>query len=365
MKRRICFMITGFFDGGAQKQCIFLLNELSRRPDLDVSLIHFHDGVHDDLLERDGLTILKVPVASNYDPRNIARLRTVLGDLRPDILMTWLHACDVYGSILKRAVPSMRWVMTERNSHYPLDPRFVLRRLLCTRADAIIANSDKGADYWRSAGARCPLHVIGNIVPVTSVANDGPRPLRVATIGRLEAQKNAGTVIDAFGLLAARRPDLAFMVVGDGSERGGLEARAAKSGAAERIRFLGFRKDIPEQIRSAGVVVSMSHHEGLPNVMLESVAGDRLVVASDIPEHRALLGPDYPFYVGDRTDPAKVAAAIEQACADLDRTACLDHARRQIRGMTAAAIVDRYLDVFAAVLDPDSRARSAAVPATA
>src|SRR5690606_22235339 len=99
---RICFMIQGFGDGGAQKQCIYLLNELQQRVGVELFLIRFHDGqVHDSLLEIGNLTVYTIQTSSNYDPRNIARAYRLIRCLSPDILMSWLPCCDVYAGFIR------------------------------------------------------------------------------------------------------------------------------------------------------------------------------------------------------------------------------------------------------------------------
>ncbi|WP_206241979.1 glycosyltransferase [Novosphingobium terrae] len=343
---RLCFVIPAFSDGGAQKQCIFLLNQLRHDVGLDITLVHFHGGVHEDLLQRDGLRVIHMPVRSNYDPRNILALRRIVKQIDAQIMMTWLHGADVIGFFTRRLSPRLRWIMAERDSSYPADPRYILRRMLGRHAEDVIANSAKGADYWRQAGAGGALHVVSNIVDARIGAVAPGRPRRIVTIGRLEPQKNARTVVEAFILLAGRHPDLEFAVIGGGSEAESLQALVREKGLQDRIAFLGFRKDVIDQIHASGLVVSMSHHEGLPNVMLESVGAHRLVVASDIPEHRELLGGDYPYLVADRDNPQAVAEGIEAAMAQMEDTAPLAHAHERLRAMTPEAVAEAYRRIF-------------------
>jgi glycosyltransferase involved in cell wall biosynthesis len=347
MKRKICFLIPGFSDGGAQKQCILLLNELKRYDDLDLTVIYFHGGVHDDLLARDCLRVIHLPArGSNYDPRNVRAVWAVLRELRPELLFTWLHSCFV----LRRALPGMRWLMTERDSSYPNEFRYRLRRVLGRFADGIVANSASGTDYWRRAHARGRIFTANNIVPVSTARSEVARSARVVTIGRLEPQKNVRTVIDAFASLALARPDLNFAVIGAGDEETALKALVAERGVSHRIDFMGFRSDVPAQLRAARLAVSMSHHEGLPNVMLESVAASTPVIVSDIPEHRELLGEAYPYYVVDRTDSAQVAAAIEAALVARHDSDLLAHARNRVVEMAPSTVAAQYREIFAEML---------------
>ena len=343
---RVCFLITDFSDGGAQRQCIYLLNELQCRTDLDLHLIYLHSGVHEHLLSRANVQVTKLSVTSNYDPRNLLQLRNALRRIRPDILFSWLHACDVYSFFVRRCVPGMRWIFAERGSRYPRDPRYFLRRELGRHADAIIANSAAGGAYWREAGARGPCFVVPNIVRIPGETQGIPRTRSVIFVGRLEPQKNAVILVRAFCALAARRQDLSFLVIGDGSLRGEAEGVVVEAGLAGRIAFLGFQRDPFSLIASAATVVSISHFEGLPNVLLESVALGTTVVASDIPEHRELLGPDYPFYVADRDSAEACATVIERALTPGGQPGALCFARARTAEMTPRVIGDRYLDIF-------------------
>ncbi|MCK1704932.1 glycosyltransferase [Bradyrhizobium sp. 155] len=342
---RVCFLIQAMSDGGAQKQCIYLLNELQKRDDIELHLIHFYTGVHDHLLQNINLRIHRLSVRSNYDPRNILSLRALVGKLQPDILLSWLHACDAYSFFVRLGMAKLTWIMTERDSKYPPDLRYWLRRRLGVFADGIIANSEKGRLYWAEAGADRPCFVIPNIVHPQALAGRSTNSNSVIYAGRLEPQKNVPVVVHAFCVLAERRPDITFTILGDGSLKSELEGTVSRAGFGDRISFLGFRQDISPYLSRAAVVVSLSHHEGLPNVLLEAAAAGLKIVASNIPEHRELLGPDYPFYVKDRNDPVACADVVEKALLPCQGNA-MEFAILRIAKMTPEKIATSYADVF-------------------
>src|SRR4029077_5699867 len=68
-----------------------------------------------------------------------------------------------------------------------------------------------------------------------------------------------------------------------------VESRVKRSRNSERIRLLGFVKDLWCWMRRADVFVSVSRFEGTPNVVLEAMAIGCPLVVSDIPEHREIL----------------------------------------------------------------------------
>jgi len=364
MTTRICVIIPGFGDGGAQRQCIRTINALSLRPDVSVDLIYFYEGIHFPLIEKDRIQLHKVAVRSNYNPLVILKLHKIVRRLAPDAIMTWLHSCDVYGAALKRMNPDIAWVMTERDSRYARDFRFQLRRALGRHADGIIANSPAGREYWTSAGASCPITVVSNIVDLdlTSPPADGIEDANVLYVGRLETQKNVESVVEAFCDLADRRSDLSFAVIGNGSQRSELENQVHSRGHIDRVRFLGFRRDAGDFIRRARVLVSLSHHEGAPNVVLEAIAAGTPVIASDIPEHRDLLGDEYPFYIAERKSGVKVAARIEMALESSDSAWALDYGRRVIKEMTADVIAAKYHNEIERVIRSMRLSASGPVP---
>ena len=72
------------------------------------------------------------------------------------------------------------------------------------------------------------------------------------------------------------------MLVGDGSQRGYLEALVRQLGIAEHVRFLG-EQTIPfKYMRRATMFVLPSLSEGMPNVLLEAMACGCPVIATDI-----------------------------------------------------------------------------------
>jgi len=105
------------------------------------------------------------------------------------------------------------------------------------------------------------------------------RPTLLA-VGNLVALKRHRLVVEALALL----PDADLVIVGEGPERGAIEARARALGVAGRVRLLGqmAQQKLPEIYGAADLLLLVSTHEGWPNVLLESMACGTPVVVSDI-----------------------------------------------------------------------------------
>jgi glycosyltransferase involved in cell wall biosynthesis len=82
---------------------------------------------------------------------------------------------------------------------------------------------------------------------------------------------------------------------------------------------------------------------------MEATAAGVPIVASAIPEHRALLGDSYKFLVDD-PDAADQAATMIELALEPGAAEHLAEAQARVMAMTPAAVADAYLSVFEKVL---------------
>ena len=148
------------------------------------------------------------------------------------------------------------------------------------------------------------------------LADDQPVVLAIA---RHEHHKGLDVLVPAVAALRPARPDLVVLVAGrPGRATADLTAAISARGCADVIRLLGARTDVPDLITAADVVVIPSRVEGLPGAVLEAMALERPVIASDIPMVREAIGDDaYALVAVD--DVAGFAAAIDRALDDPER----------------------------------------------
>jgi glycosyltransferase involved in cell wall biosynthesis len=118
--------------------------------------------------------------------------------------------------------------------------------------------------------------------------------LVVGIIGRLCAVKNHELFLRAVARLtsngASSSTSPSFVVVGDGELREDLESKSRQLGLAERVTFLGFRRDVDALYHAFDVVVLTSRNEGTPLTLIEAMACGRPVVATEVGGVVDLLG---------------------------------------------------------------------------
>jgi glycosyltransferase involved in cell wall biosynthesis len=137
----------------------------------------------------------------------------------------------------------------------------------------------------------------------------------IGTVGRLVAIKGYQYLLAAMPLVLAQQPDAHLLIVGDGVEGPALQAQARALGIPERVHFAGARSDVEKILKTLDLFVSTSLVEGLPTVVLESMAARVPVVVSDIPGNLELVTDGETGIVTPGADPPALANAILAALA--------------------------------------------------
>ncbi|MGH7790037.1 MAG: glycosyltransferase, partial [Candidatus Binatia bacterium] len=211
-----------------------------------------------------------------------------------------------------------------------------LNRRAFGRSDAIIVNSEQVQHYiereYRAPSAR--IAVVYNAIDLqrfqpraeAGLASAGPR---VAMVGRLVAQKNPQLFVAAAAQLRVQRPDVRFLLVGDGPLRGQLERSVTDAGLADCITFAGERSDVEVLLHSADLFWLTSDWEGLPNAVIEAFACGLPVVATDVGGTAELLRDGVEGYLIAPGDCDALVAKSVAILGDPERQGRMRAAARQ------------------------------------
>jgi glycosyltransferase involved in cell wall biosynthesis len=157
----------------------------------------------------------------------------------------------------------------------------------------------------------------------SELAGNTRRPI-VLTVARLAPQKGLEFLLRA----AAMLPEATFVIAGDGPARSILAAQAESAGLADRVRFLGSRRDVPDLLAACDVFVLPSLIEGLPLSVLEAMAAARPVVATRVPgTDETVVDGETGMLVPPR-DPEALAHAIRSVLSDPERASRFGSAGR-------------------------------------
>jgi glycosyltransferase involved in cell wall biosynthesis len=212
---------------------------------------------------------------------------------------------------------------------------------------AVIEN---GVDFSRfeSTGDRIAMRrAVGSSIEAT-----------VATcVARLDSQKGLNVLLDAVARLRKLESALEIWMVGDGPLRGALEARCRRLALQGKVRWLGWRRDVPELLKASDLFVLPSHFETTSIALLEALAAGLPIVATDVGDNRRLLKDGRAGRLVPSGDAVALAASLHDLieCAP-ERERLSAAARLEAREHGAARMVERLQDVYAALVDPSGDA---------
>ena len=134
----------------------------------------------------------------------------------------------------------------------------------------------------------------------------------VLSVGRLSQEKAHIDLLAAFKELRESKPEIPskLVIVGDGSERAGLEAVAKSLGCKEQVIFAGQVSDVRTFYATADVFVLPSHSEGSPNVLLEAMAANLPIVATAVGGVPEMVENNESALLVPPNDPPSIAGAI-------------------------------------------------------
>jgi glycosyltransferase involved in cell wall biosynthesis len=177
--------------------------------------------------------------------------------------------------------------------------------------------------------------------------------LVVGTIARLsEVRKGIDYFLQAAAAVAPGFPDAEFVIVGEGWMRPQFEAQARDLGIAERVRFTGWRSDIPEVLAALDVFVMPSLHEGGPTTVLEAMAMAKPTVATNVGMVPEVIDDGRTGLIVPTADSGAIARALAGLLGDADLRKTMGEAARDkaVAGFSLETMVERYLVEFETAL---------------
>ena len=106
--------------------------------------------------------------------------------------------------------------------------------------------------------------------------------LLIGLVARLVPVKGIAYFLNAAACVAQRVPNAWFLLIGDGELRESLEMQARTLGLADRVRFLGYRKDLTRIYADLDIVTLSSLNEGLPVSLIEAMASGCIAVSTAV-----------------------------------------------------------------------------------
>lgn len=301
--RRIAMLMPSLAGGGAEKMFLMVAAGLARRGFAVDLLIERAEGPYVELVP-EGVRLLRLD--ARLSGTTLPKLLRYLHRERPDVLLSNLDWTNAFALIAKKFFAREPRVVVRQEAVFSAalaESRFRIRGIvmralkrLLPSADAIIAVSRGVAEDLERhlpGAARDLVRVVPNPVVDSELAARAAAPVAhpwfadrrvpvVLSAGRLHSQKDFPTLLRAFSEVAQARP-ARLVILGEGPLLARLRALARELRIARAVDFPGFRANPFAYMAKARVFALSSTSEGLPSVLIESMACGTPVVATDCP----------------------------------------------------------------------------------
>lgn len=286
--------------------------------------------------------------------------------------MTWLYHADLMGTLAATLSRETKLVWNIRCADMDLSkygrvsralPHMLAR--LSSRPDVVVTNSEAGRAIHSHYGYQPRRwEVLQNGIDTRIFRPDPERRARIrAALGvgaavpligifaRFDPMKDHATFLAAAQSVAKAWPSVKFLVVGRGTDEPAFDRLVGeRDHLRQRIIALGERRDVPDLMAAADLVVCSSVTEGFPNIIAEAMASGVPCVSTDVGDARLIMGDT------GRLVPKGQGAALAQAMIELlslapdMRVALGAQARRRIeQQFSLDAVVKRYGRLFSEV----------------
>ncbi len=236
----------------------------------------------------------------------VVQARRFLREFRPDLVHSQSFHSNVAARLLKLLVPTPRVLSTIQNVYEGGWLRMLAYRLTdgLSRRTTVVSEAVGRRFVRLGAVPHRKCGVIPNCIDANEFAPDPVRRLETRAAmkanggfiwlaaGRVAPSKDYPNLLAAFAKVHASRPDACLWIAGQASEGAisKLRTLATSLNAADSIRWLGLRRDIPALLDAADAFVQASAWEGMPLAVGEAMAMEKPVVATDAGGVRELVG---------------------------------------------------------------------------
>jgi len=300
---RVLQVVDGFRMGGAENKLVELIAHLDKEK-FEVALANVGPrGALENKFEQLGVKIFHCPRRFAFDPAPVWRLSRIMRQRRIDVVQTTLLWADLVGpfaAALAKVPVVLSWetVSHEGDPFHNNFQRRVGYRWAMKWVDVIVPVSEEikrslmqrrqipaekirvihyGVDLkkFRSTGRAAGLAKRAEVGATTETILFG-------VVARLEPPKGHRYLLAALPAVVKKYPQVQLLLIGDGALRAELETQTRELGLQRHVTFLGARHDVSELLNAIDFFILPSVSEGLPNVLLEAMACQKPVLATDV-----------------------------------------------------------------------------------
>jgi glycosyltransferase involved in cell wall biosynthesis len=167
--------------------------------------------------------------------------------------------------------------------------------------------------------------------------------------GRIDKVKRIDLLLQAFRQVYEQREKAHLVIAGEGNLKGEMEALASALGISHAVRWPGFHRNMPRLLAAIDVYVQSSVNEGLSLSILEAMAAEKAVVATNVGAAKEVIADGETGFLVPPGSSTAIATAVIALLDDPERRAAISRAARAHveSEFDLRKMVDQYGAVYA------------------
>lgn len=358
---KVVFFITSLGMGGAENVLASLCDGLLKL-DIEVKIICLKGPV----IVRPtspNIEIINLNINGINDfIKNISKVRGIINKFKPDVIHAHMFHAIIYARLLRLICFEKRLICTAHSTKFGGTIHKYIYRLTNFLSDVNTNVSEEATHNFIKQGIfnKKNTVTVKNGVNVDKFRFDliKRQELRYKfglsdetdafiAVGRFNNAKDYPNMLKAFSLYKYQGNYFKLFIVGDGELRGEIESLIRQYDLMEDVILLGIRSDVSELFSMSDFFILSSAWEGLPTVLIEAMATERIIVTTDCGGVKEIIGE--PKFLVPIQDPLALSEKIAEA-ANLSSSSRyeigIENRRRILKNFSLDVMVENWLELY-------------------
>ena len=360
----ILLVITGLGIGGAEKQVCDLADKFFQLGH-QVKLISLSKSFSEQTLPKNNQIEISY-LNMTKDPLSLVRayfqLRNEIKTFKPDVIHSHMFHANLMARLIRLSTKVDRLICTAHSKNEGGALRMALYRFTNFLSDlnTNVSQDAVNAFIEKKAVKKDQMIAMENGIDTFLFKKDGAMRENMQlslplikndyvflAVGRLTDPKDYPNLLRAFSIVNKQKPHTCLLIAGIGELEQELKQYVNQLGISEKVSFLGLRRDIHKLMNLADTYVMSSHFEGLPLVIGEAMATEKVVISTDCGGTREVIGGN-GLLVPIRDSEALANAMLQSMALTAEERSILGKKARQhiVDNYSLDAVVNKWLKLY-------------------
>ncbi len=293
MKSKICFLLSKFSKGGGERVVSILSDELLKYYDVDVLLMQ--EKTIEDYKTNARIVELNSKKTSNNHLlliESVINLKKYIRANKPKVIISFMELPNLVNLLVsgkhKRYISVRNHMSTKWGTKKNI---WNLSIYMYKKADVVISPtrliSDDLIQNYKLKKEK--IIIINNPYKISEirqkVLSKNTDVFHIVTMGSLVKAKGIFPLLQSYIFFCKEHPEInsKLTFIGKGIEENELRQRVSEAGLTEKVEFKGFMSEPHGVLSQADLYVLASYYEGFPNALVEAMACNVPVIATNCP----------------------------------------------------------------------------------